>query len=71
MANTTPPTSPDTPEDAEAFLDWIEKGVEAGWISAPVCSTHDVLPQYDDEWEAWDEGEDPCIPAVRIWKFSR
>lgn len=47
--------------------DWIGLGVEKGWCSEPVCSTHDGMPVIGEEEEAeWEAGHDPCVPAVRL-----
>ena len=47
--------------------DWLAIGVRAGWISAPVCDRHEGVPLTEAELRAVDLGEDPCIPAVRLW----
>ena len=49
------------------FQDWLAKGVKAGWVSDVVCETHDGLPMTDEEQNQWEEGFDPCLPAVRVW----
>ena len=49
------------------FDEWLELGQENGWASKGVCATHDLLPMTEDEEEFFEEGEDPCIPAIRIW----
>lgn len=46
---------------------WLEIGVEKGWCSFPTCSTHDLLAMTEEEDEMFDDGEDPCIPVVRLW----
>jgi hypothetical protein len=51
----------------EAFFDWLEVGINNGWISDVACITHEGLPSTPQEAEAIDEGWDLCIPAVRIW----
>ena len=47
--------------------DWIDYGVKEGWCSQPVCDTHDGMPMSDEEYKEWDDGEDPCIPALRLY----
>jgi hypothetical protein len=47
--------------------EWLDLGIENGWCSKPVCNTHDGLPSSAAEDEAWDQGYDPCVPAVRLW----
>ena len=49
------------------FEEWITTGILNGWISQPVCSTHDGIPSTHDEDLEWAEGGDPCIYAVRIF----
>lgn len=53
--------------------EWWRLGVESGWCSEPVCDTHDGMPVTDEERERFEEGADPCVPAVRLYpegKFS-
>ena len=50
-----------------SFEDWLLLGINNGWISRPVCSTHDGLPSTRDEDIEWDEGGDPCVYAVRLF----
>jgi hypothetical protein len=45
----------------------MEYGVEHGWVSEGVCTTHDLLPVTDGEAADLEEGLDPCIPAIRVW----
>jgi hypothetical protein len=49
------------------FSDWITIGIKNGWCGAPVCSTHDGIPQSREEDEAWEEGSDPCVHIVRLY----
>lgn len=51
-----------------AQLRWLKKGVKRGFCSNPVCDTHDGLPMREEEVDAWDEGDDICIPAVRLYR---
>lgn len=50
-----------------SFDQWYTAGVDRGWISTPICSTHDRIPYSDAEEAEWDEGVDPCAPVLRIW----
>lgn len=45
--------------------EWLEFGIREGYCSAPVCSTHDGLPQSAMEDVEWDEGGDPCVHVIR------
>lgn len=49
------------------FVKWLQKGIEAGWVSDIVCDTHDGLPQTEEEGIMWEAGEDPCIHGVRVY----
>ena len=49
------------------FEQWITTGIDNGWISRPVCSTHDGIPTTHDEDIEWEDGGDPCIYAVRLF----
>jgi hypothetical protein len=49
------------------FQEWIETGVKLGYCSEPVCNTHDGLPSTDEEDAMWEDGQDPCMPAVRLY----
>jgi hypothetical protein len=51
----------------KSFEDWLILGMSNGWISKPVCSTHDGLPTTHEEDNEWEEGGDPCIYAVRLF----
>jgi hypothetical protein len=49
------------------FGEWLRLGIEQGYCSEPVCVTHDGLPSVPGEDEAWESGDDPCLPAVRLF----
>lgn len=49
------------------FDQWLQYGMENKWIGPPICATHDGLPSTEDEDNAWDEGEDPCIHMLRLY----
>lgn len=46
------------------FYEWLDYGVEHGYCSQQVCSTHAGIPSIDDE----DMLEDPdfCVHVVRL-----
>lgn len=54
-------------EDYEAFFAWVEEGKKKGWVSGPICATHEGLPNTTEEENEWDEGYDPCILGMRVW----
>jgi hypothetical protein len=47
--------------------EWLAAGVAAGYCSPAVCETHGGVPLTEAEADRVEEGEDPCIVAVRIW----
>lgn len=49
------------------FPEWLEYGKVMGWISEPVCATHDGVPNTDEEEGDWDLGGDPCQHVLRLW----
>lgn len=51
----------------EKYNEWLTHGVAKGWISIPVCDTHDGLPLSALEIEQWDNRDDICIPVVRLY----
>lgn len=49
------------------LTEWLQYGIDKGYCSDGVCATHDGLPDTEEEMKEWEDGGDPCIPAVRIW----
>jgi hypothetical protein len=47
--------------------EWVAVGVAKGYCGPIVCSTHDGIPTTLAEDEAFDEGDDPCVPVVRMY----
>lgn len=46
---------------------WLRQGIDAGWVSVPFCSTHDLDPVMSKEEQAeWEDGGDPCCHVVRL-----
>lgn len=54
--------------DDEAYADWLEAGIAAGWVSSDGCMTHNAIPLRDWEEALMDDGSDPCIIVLRVWK---
>jgi hypothetical protein len=48
------------------FEQWLNEGIQLGYCSKPVCNTHEGLPSTEEEDEEWENGGDPCVPAVRL-----
>ena len=50
------------------YFDWRDLGIVNGWISEPFCDTHDSGYMTDEEEQAWENGEDPCMMVFRIYE---
>jgi hypothetical protein len=50
------------------FDQWLEIGVRSGWVSPPVCYTHDGLPTSVTEDAEFEDGSDPCIHVMRCYE---
>lgn len=46
----------------------MELGIMRGFVTAPICYTHDGLPTTANEDEEWDDGGDPCIHILRLFR---
>jgi hypothetical protein len=57
--------------DAKAninYFEWRDLGISKGWISEPFCDTHDAGFMTEEEEQAWEKGEDPCMFVFRIYE---
>lgn len=54
-------------KEYDEFVDWLNIGTEKGWVSGPVCATHNGLPNTEEEENEWEEGYDPCVIGLRVW----
>ena len=57
--------------DAKAnmdFFEWRDLGLANKWISEPFCDTHDTGYMTEEEEQAWENGEDPCMVVFRVWE---
>jgi hypothetical protein len=52
------------------FDHWLKYGIEQGFCGPPVCSTHDGIPTSEEEDEAWEEYDDPCVHVIRPYGSS-
>ena len=49
------------------FDAWLKHGRESGWISIPVCLTHDGYPMSEAEEDEMEEDYDSCIHGLRLY----
>lgn len=63
--------SMDRAEDrVEVWLDceaWLRYGFAHGWVSPPLCDTHDGVPLSAEEDAEFSAGHDPCVYVVRLY----
>ena len=57
--------------DTEAWnerADWVQYGIQKGWVTDSICATHEGTYEYgtDEEREQWDEGGDPCDLVLKL-----
>jgi hypothetical protein len=53
--------------DKDEVWEWLQIGIDKGWISEPFCYTHDGDPYMtEEEQQEWEEGGDPCSPVLKI-----
>jgi hypothetical protein len=53
-----------------SFDEWLAFGVERGWVSEPVCDTHEGPPLSEAESAEFDDGGDPCVHVLRLFEVS-
>ena len=47
--------------------EWVQYGLDQGWISEPFCYTHDGDSYMtEEEVNEWEDGGDPCCPVFKI-----
>jgi hypothetical protein len=51
-----------------SFALWRDIGLINGFVSPPVCHTHDGLPMSAEEDEMFEEGDDPCLHIMRLYE---
>jgi len=54
-------------DNVAATLAWIRDGIDRGFCSDAVCSTHSVDYLRESEAEAMWDGDDPCVFVLRLW----
>jgi hypothetical protein len=50
------------------YFEWRDLGISKEWISDPFCDTHEAGPITDEEEQAWENGDDPCMFVFRIYE---
>ena len=54
-------------ENEEDFFDWLQLGIDKGWVSKPFCYTHDGDPYMtEEEAKEWEDGGDPCSHVIKL-----
>ena len=53
--------------DIKAIKAWIKTGIDSGYCSELVCSTHTADYLTEEEAESFLDGEDPCAFVLRVW----
>ena len=47
--------------------EWLQIGIDKGWVTEPFCNTHDGDPYMTaEEEQEWEDGGDPCMPVIKI-----
>jgi hypothetical protein len=53
-------------EEIQEAIEWLQKGIDNGWVTDGFCFTHDGDPYMTaEEEQEWEEGGDPCAPVVK------
>jgi hypothetical protein len=53
-------------EEIQEAVEWLQKGIDNGWVTDGFCFTHDGDPYMTaEEEQEWEEGGDPCCPVVK------
>ena len=50
------------------FEEWLQQGLSNGFCGPAICYPHDGLPLSEQENEAYDSGDDPCIHIIRLYE---
>jgi hypothetical protein len=49
------------------FSDWLQEGLDLGFVGPAICYTHDGLPTTEQEDAEFETG-DPCIHILRLYE---
>ena len=59
--------SVDEKDVREEVWEWLQIGIDKGWVTEPFCNTHDGDPYMsEEEQQEWEDGGDPCLPVIKI-----
>jgi hypothetical protein len=47
--------------------EWLSIGVTNGWVSLPICVTHEGIPSTPEEDVDIMLGEEICMYCLRVW----
>jgi hypothetical protein len=50
------------------FSDWLQEGINLGFVGPAICYTHDGIPSTESEDGQFDEGADPCMHILRLYE---
>jgi hypothetical protein len=54
-------------DNVAATVAWIREGIDKGFCSDAICSTHTADYLREEEATAMWDGDDPCIFVLRLW----
>jgi hypothetical protein len=49
------------------IYEWLQYGIDNKFCTDSACQTHDYVELTEEEEEALNDGDDPCIVVVRLW----
>jgi hypothetical protein len=49
------------------FNEWLQEGIDLGFVGPAICQTHDGLPLSEQEERDFEES-DPCIHILRLYE---
>lgn len=50
------------------FDEWLAEGFKQGWCGPSICYTHDGMPMSDEEYQEFEDGNDPCMHIIRLYE---
>lgn len=49
------------------FEEWLQVGLDRGWVGPVICETHDGPALSEDEERAFYDGGDECVHVLRVY----